>query len=229
MASFAAISRPDAWLSTMDKAERIYAAACAMLYACGLLAHSLPALRPLVSFSTDAFLWLINATLLWLAYRRHGDIRLAHWILATYLFTFAIEVIGTATGAIFGSYAYGSGMKLQLAGVPLVIALNWTALVLAANHIALYLTRSPWIAALLAGLLVAGYDWFIEPVAIRLNYWRWATGAEVPLQNYAAWFLIGFAASIPLQLRRVRFRHPLLLVYWIVQWAYFVAMRWLLA
>ncbi len=228
MASFVAISRPDAWLS-MDKAERIYTAACIMLYASGLLVHSLPALHPLASFTTDIFLWLVNTTLLWLVYRRHSDSRLIHWALATYLFTFLIEVIGTATGAIFGSYTYGNGMKLQLAGVPLVIALNWTTLVLAANHVALYLARSPWIASLLAGLLIAGYDWFIEPVAIRLDYWNWATGAEVPFQNYVAWFLIGAAASIPLQLQRVRFRHPLLLVYWVVQWAYFVAMRWLLA
>ncbi len=227
MASFVAISRPDAWLS-MDKAERIYAGVCTTLYASGLLVHSLPVLRPLASVTTDMFLWLVNATLLWLVYRRHGDRRLIHWVAATYLFTFAVEAIGTATGVIFGSYHYGSGMKLQLANVPLIIALNWTVLVLAANHIALYLTRSPWVASLLAGLLVAGYDWFIEPVAIRLDYWSWATGNEVPLQNYAAWFLIGFVVSIPIQLRRVRFRHPLLLVYWLVQWVYFIAMRWLL-
>jgi putative membrane protein len=46
----------------------------------------------------------------------------------------------------------------------------------------------------LAGLLTVAFDWIMEPVAIRLDYWTWA-GGDIPLQNYLAWFLIAAAAA----------------------------------
>jgi putative membrane protein len=45
--------------------------------------------------------------------------------------------------------------------------------------------------AVLAAALLVVLDVFIEPVAIRFDYWYWAS-ATVPLQNYVAWFVFSF-------------------------------------
>ncbi|MBK9792799.1 MAG: carotenoid biosynthesis protein [Sphingobacteriales bacterium] len=34
-------------------------------------------------------------------------------------------------------------------------------------------------------------DVFIEPVAIRLDFWQWQNNV-IPFQNYVAWYLISF-------------------------------------
>jgi putative membrane protein len=208
------------------KYERIFAGAMIFLFASGLVAHAVPSLRPLTASTTDLFLLLINGTLLWLIVRNNSDNRLWFWSLSVYVFTFTVEAVGVATGAVFGEYAYGAGMKVQWIGVPLVIALNWTLLTLGVNDLASRITSSPWLRAAAAALLIAAYDWFIEPVAIGLDYWQWSTGSDIPVQNYVAWAVVAFAASLPLHLLRIRFRHWLLPLYLGVQWFYFVLMGW---
>ncbi len=109
-------------------------------------------------------------------------------------------------------------------GVPFVIALNWCVLTLATNDLALRITKQPVVAAVLASTLIALYDVAIEPVAIELDYWQWA-GGSIPLQNYLMWALIALLISLPLQLLRIHFRSPLLLVYLGAQLLFFLVLN----
>ena len=118
-------------------------------------------------------------------------------------------------------------MWIQWLGVPLVIALNWTLLILFTNMIANRLVSLPLLAAFLASLFIAVYDFAIEPVAIKLDYWQW-TAVDVPLQNYIAWGIVAFLFSIPLQYFRIRFEHPLLIVYGWAQLVFFLLLNALL-
>ena len=207
-------------------------------FASGTLAHLLPAVLPVTRYTTDGLLLVLNGGLLYLLYRRHQDARLLWWVSISYVFTFTMEALGVATGAIFGEYAYGPTMWAQWLGVPFVIALNWCALTLACNDVALrivgkprsatdhFLLRSVF-AAFVAGVLTALYDVVIEPVAISLDYWAWAA-EDIPLQNYLAWAAIAFLISLPLQLLRIQFRSPLLLIYFFAQLFFFVALNFLL-
>ena len=34
-------------------------------------------------------------------------------------------------------------------------------------------------------------DIFIEPIAIKLDFWQWQNSI-IPMQNYVAWFIISF-------------------------------------
>ena len=129
-----------------------------------------------------------------------GGIRFGIWLAGTYVFTFALEAIGVATGRIFGTYEYGPTLGLAWRGVPLIIAFNWAMVVNGATRLAARLVppaaggwRRPAIAGLAGGIALA-FDFVLEPVAIRLDYWRWP-GDVVPLQNYAAWFAIAAAAA----------------------------------
>ena len=102
----------------------------------GTLAHCLPAVLPITKLTTDGLLFVINGLVLYAIYRTRQDKRLFTWLIIAYAFTFAMEAIGVATGAIFGEYHYGPTMWLQWLGVPFVIAFNWCVLTLACNEIA---------------------------------------------------------------------------------------------
>ena len=183
--------------------ERWIAGFLVFAFASGALAHLLPAVREVTTYTTDVFLLLSNGLILFALFQRHGDRRLWWWLIGAYLFTFAAEAAGVATGQIFGEYAYGSTMRWQYLGVPFVIALNWVVLTLAANQLVSERLNSPLAIALGAGIVLALYDVAIEPVAIELDYWQWANGT-IPLQNYLAWALVAAIISWPLQHWKIR-------------------------
>ncbi|MBB4079144.1 putative membrane protein [Lewinella aquimaris] len=194
-------------------------------FASGALAHTLPAVLPVTRYTTDGLLLVINGLLIFSLYRRWGDVRLLWWLVFAYCFTFAAEAVGVATGAIFGEYAYGATMWWQWLGVPFVIALNWCVLTLATNDLAeRIIGKQPWLVAGLASVLIAVYDVAIEPVAIKLDYWQWA-GGSIPLQNYLMWAVVAFMISLPLQLLRIRFRSPVLVVYLFAQLFFFMVLN----
>lgn len=189
-------------------------------YVSGVFAHSLPQLRVIAFSMTDLFLFGINMYLLVDILKSNKDKTLFFWILPVYFFTFSMEAIGVATGKIFGSYYYGSNMHLKVLGVPLVIAFNWLVLALAVNSLALKFSSNKWLVSIYSGILIACYDYFIEPVAINLDYWKWEFNV-VPIQNYVAWCIIGFFVSYPLHAFKLKFQSPLLLPYLFIQWIYF--------
>lgn len=206
------------------KKHQWFAFVLVFLYASGLVAHLVPGLRFLTIYTTDLFLFVINAILLGLIFKKNLDSRLWVWAIATYLFTFFTEALGVATGQVFGEYYYGSGMIVKWLGVPFVIALNWTLLILAVNDLAARKTANPIIASVFTSVIIAIYDWFIEPVAISLDYWQWAEGV-IPIQNYIAWGIVAFIASFPLNYWRIQFRHPILSVYLYIQLIYFIILQ----
>lgn len=207
--------------------EIAFAAFLLFAFGTGLIAHLTPRFLPLTRYTTDPLLLLINGFLLWLIYRRNRDSRLWWWVVIAYAGTFATEALGVATGLIFGEYAYGATMRIQWLGVPLVIALNWTLLILATNDLARRIIDHPLAVSLLASVMIAAYDYFIEPVAILLDYWQWE-GGIVPVQNYVAWSLVALVFSLPLNFYRIRYRSPVLPVYLLAQLLFFILLAaWL--
>ncbi len=251
-------------------------------FASGTLAHCLPAVLPVTKVTTDGLLFVLNGLVLYAIYRSNEDKRLFYWLAVAYTFTFIMEALGVATGAIFGEYKYGPTMWFQWLGVPFVIALNWCVLTLACNEVAIrilervlpaqshkiknresrienresptsqissppanrqshisdtFTSASPanrkslityhLSLILLAAILTALYDVTIEPVAIALDYWQWG-GGEIPIQNYLAWAGIAFLISLPLYVFRIRFRSPVLLVYFFAQLFFFVVLNFML-
>ena len=101
---------------------------------------------------------------------------------------FLLEVIGVNTGFPFGEYSYGFPFGPQMWDTPPVIGLNWFVLTYGFTYLLKGLNAQRWIKALVVGMLVTSLDVIIEPVAIDLGYWTWAT-EHVPIQNYITWFL----------------------------------------
>lgn len=104
---------------------------------------------------------------------------------------YCIEVAGVQTGVIFGHYQYGSTLGFAAWGVPLILCVNWFFLVYATRSLAQSWIKDPLLLCLLAATFMTGYDFILEPVAVRYDFWHWH-GGNIPLQNYVAWYLISF-------------------------------------
>lgn len=164
-----------------------------ILFAVGTGAHLYRPTLPYMLALTPWFLLACGFAVL-LPSLGSGGLRFGLWAAVTYGLTFFLEALGVATGLVFGEYVYGPTLGLSAFGVPLVIAFNWVLVVYGAARMAGRLLRSDLLVAVLTGLIATGFDWVMEPVAIRLNYWTWA-GGDIPLQNYAAWFAIALISS----------------------------------
>ena len=117
------------------------------------------------------------------------------------------EMIGVSTGILFGTYSYGKILGFKIAGVPLLIGLNWFVLVYscivlmeqihewvnhkyAAADIPLMPERLVNISIIIDGALLATFfDWIMEPAAVKLGFWQWES-ASIPTFNYTCWFII---------------------------------------
>ncbi len=103
-----------------------------------------------------------------------------------------LEIAGVQTGVIFGHYHYGETLGFKIFEVPLIIGVNWMILIFSMGSVmdrCLELSKNLK-AAVGAGILVV-FDFLLEPVAIRFDYWSWDFG-HIPVQNYIAWFLAAF-------------------------------------
>ncbi|MBX7095309.1 MAG: carotenoid biosynthesis protein [Flavobacteriales bacterium] len=104
---------------------------------------------------------------------------------------YVVEVVGVLTAALFGDYHYGANLGYKMYDVPLVISINWLVMVYVSYSAAALFFSHPLLIALLGAGIMTGMDFFIEPVAVKLDYWQWKDGI-IPLQNYIAWFSFGF-------------------------------------
>lgn len=114
------------------------------------------------------------------------------WGLIVLVSSLGVETLGAATGFPFGSYRYTERFGPMLGLVPLTIPLAWHVVVTNSLFIvrAIMPHRPRWIEAAMAALLATLYDFILEPFATTVKgYWIWTDGS-VPLQNYAAWFII---------------------------------------
>lgn len=155
---------------------------------------------------------LLMALLLFLSARH--DQKMLLWMTAVFVAGYAVEWVGVHTGILFGNYHYGVVLGPQLDGIPLVIGLNWIAVLTGACSV-VGLSKVPtWQKIIGAALLATAFDWLLEPVAIRLGYWQWA-GNTIPFFNYVCWAGVSAAMAAGwygLKLRPNHFAVALLLI-----------------
>lgn len=146
----------------------------------------------------------------------------SYWIffLLCFVTGVVVEIIGVNTGYLFGDYKYGEVLGVKVYNVPLLIGINWFTTVFCAGVMMQRL--SDWIVKKMSGqaqpskavqffsfvtdaaLLTTLFDWVLEPVAIRLQFWQWNPANEIPLYNYVCWFAI--SALLLTAFRLMKFR-----------------------
>ena len=106
-----------------------------------------------------------------------------------------VEILGVATGEIFGVYHYGDNMGVKLLGVPYIIGLYWAVLVSATSMMVRKFSSNALVVALLGASAMVILDFFMEIMAGRFDFWYFSNGI-VPLQNYITWFVVAFGLHL---------------------------------
>ncbi|MFD3705189.1 carotenoid biosynthesis protein [Nocardia sp. NPDC058658] len=119
------------------------------------------------------------------------------------------EIIGTATGFPFGSYAYAvDRLGPALAEVPLVVPLAWTGGLYPIWIVAGILVSDRLVRRVgLFALGAVGWDLFLDPQMVADGQWTWAvTDAglpglpQIPYTNYLGWALVAAVMGVLLTL-----------------------------
>jgi bisanhydrobacterioruberin hydratase len=119
---------------------------------------------------------------------------------------FLTEFIGISSGILFGEYSYKEVLGMQYKGVPFIIGVNWFIVMYCCGATSYYLvkligglheTTRKWVLlktivfTIMASTMALGFDWIMEPVAMKLKFWTWKNDT-VPLLNYQSWWVISF-------------------------------------
>jgi putative membrane protein len=162
-----------------------------IFYLVGLIGLSIPEYKQLF-IDLSPYHLLLTFVVLYLSRKTKVD----YFSLFAFLIFFLgmlIEILGTQSGLLFGSYKYGEALGLKFYGVPLIIGVNWAVLVVCCSTWMSTLKFSIWVKSILAAALMMVLDIIIEPIAVEFDYWTWE-GGEIPLYNYFCWF----ALSLPM-------------------------------
>jgi len=121
------------------------------------------------------------------------------WSLLVFSGSFGVELLGVKTGHIFGVYFYGKTLKPSLVQVPIAIGFAWLGMLISSIAVTQKALRekftpNPIVSAFFIAMLLVIFDLFMEPAAIKLDYWQWS-GNKIPGQNYVVWFLLSFLFS----------------------------------
>lgn len=124
--------------------------------------------------------------------------RLLLALLIPFFIGMATEFLGVNYGLIFGNYAYGENLGFKIAGVPLMIGVNWAILTYCTAVIAQKIYERILVSSLIGAVLMTSLDVIIEVSAPRFDFWEFE-GGIVPLQNYVGWLATAFVAQFLFQ------------------------------
>jgi putative membrane protein len=142
----------------------------------------------------------------------------------------AVEWLGVHTGFPFGDYSYGGALGPKVGGVPLTIGLNWAMLLLCSATLAQRIlgpSSGVWVRAALGAAAMTALDVWLEPAAVRFDFWSWRSEAlyepllVAPWQNYAAWFAAAFALLLAWHRWVPDNRNPVAIPLWSIQMLFF--------
>jgi putative membrane protein len=103
----------------------------------------------------------------------------------------AVELIGVHTSYLFGSYYYGNNLGLKWYGIPLIIGANWGIMVVTSAAVVHRFELNKHVEAIVAALLMVLFDYILEPVAMKLDYWHWSNGV-IPVYNFVCWLVVSY-------------------------------------
>lgn len=196
-----------------------------IMFTVGIIGHLSSATEGLMLMLTPITLLFLGTLVIYVS-NKTSESNFIMWIISTYLFTFMIEVIGVKTGIVFGEYSYGKTLGLKMFDVPLIIGLNWTLVILGSIVFVKLFIDNIFISSFLASLIAVFFDFVMEPVAVKLDYWSW-TYNIIPLQNYLAWFILAFISSAIFNLLKVKIGSKLPITYVIAQLVFFITLNFL--
>jgi len=192
-----------------------------ILYLVGVVGFSMQQAEPLFRQLSPYNLLLSLAVLLF--FHREWSVRQVVVLLMVALFGFVAELIGTQTGMLFGNYSYGPVLGYKVMDTPLLIGVNWLVLCYG-FYVLLTKLKLIYTLPLVGALLMVGFDFVMEPVAVRLDMWSWQEGL-IPFKNYIDWFLLSFLLLLLMQLTKLKLINALAVWIVVCQFVFFLVLN----
>jgi len=196
-----------------------------IFYTVGISGFSIPLTRELF-LNLTPFAILLSIFLLMIFHESEPDRKTLTALAIILAGTWGIEAAGVATGAIFGSYNYGSGLGLKLLDTPLLIGINWLFLIYVTSCIADSIPVNQVIRIIIASLLMVLYDFIMENVAMDLDMWSFKGGMP-PVKNYIAWFAIAVIIHAAIRVTGISFRNRIATFIFVLQALFFITLIFL--
>lgn len=171
---------------SLDK-KYLFISILIILHIVGVIGISIESTKNLV-LSLSFVNLLIGFLLLVLSINKEKK-ELLIFLAIAFLIGFVSELIGVHTGLLFGDYWYGNNLGPKLAGVPLIIGINWGVLAVISSAFTESLTINKWVKILFNSAMMVTFDVVMEPVAMKSDFWSWSSN-EIPMYNYICWFFI---------------------------------------
>lgn len=167
-----------------------------VFYSVGLALYFMPLTYNVFILITPFTLVLVSVAVF--SHHKEWNVKTIAVFASIFILSIIIEIIGVATGKLFGVYAYGKGLGFKIADVPVIIGLNWVFLTYASNVIiSKYTSKNIPIIVGAASLMVL-YDILLEKAAPLMDMWGFSKN-DPPINNYVAWFLLALVFNWVIQ------------------------------
>ena len=174
-------------------------------YSVGIAGFTFPQTRDLFTNLTGFSILLSTILMFW--FHRPWSLKFMAACVFVFLGGILIETIGVNSGVVFGEYQYGATLGPKIMNTPILIGINWLMLIYIVWQLVREINTHIIGQLFIGSSLMAGYDLFLEPVAIATDMWSWGNNA-VPHQNYLAWFVISFVFLGVFRLAGTRYKNP---------------------
>ncbi len=191
-----------------------------IIFSVGIAGHLISSLKPLMTGLTPWTLLICGGVVFYSVIRSDSP-NFILWFFTTYVVTFIIEAAGVNTGMIFGEYSYGEVLGPGIFGTPLIIGLNWVFVLTGLIILSEKLFYKTSLLVIFSAALAVVFDYFMEPVAVKLAYWIWL-GGDIPFQNYAAWYFTALIAAVLFRIFKVKVNSFVPVYYVAIQFIFFL-------
>ena len=140
---------------------------------------------------------LTSAVVVFLRYEKYRESRLVAFVIISIL-GFLVEVYGVHSGKLFGTYTYGNNLGWKLFEVPLIIGVNWAALIMVAQQLTTHYLgiNNRFFSAVSVGVLMTVFDLLLEVLAPQFDFWSFTHMDYAPMQNFIGWFGVSFCFGL---------------------------------
>jgi putative membrane protein len=146
-----------------------------------------------------------------------------------FMFTWAVEWIGSTSGFPFGNYHYTDALHPQFSGVPVLIPMAWWMMLAPSWAISAAVVNTKrgvglfWVkVAVLSGLALTAWDLYLDPQMVAKGLWVWIQPGVyfgIPVSNFFGWLLTATILTMLIRPKDLPI-HRLTLVYtlvWLLQ------------
>ena len=188
----------------------------------GLVGLLLPDFKNLIL--SLSFLNLLLAFFVLLLAEKENIGLLIRFLFLAFVIGFGAELIGVHTGLLFGNYSYGESLGPKLWDVSIVIGINWGVLTVTAASVTYRMNLPTSIKLLINALILVVFDFVMEPVAMKNDFWSWENNT-IPFYNYVCWFFVALILQLIYTIIRKPYSNKVFNALFFIQFIFFIILN----